>query len=70
MFKKFEAERRAVATEADKEIELEWESKLKDLIAMWEKNCIDEKEFQKVCAIIQGHGCYNPQETIQCVSQG
>lgn len=49
MFKKFEAERRAAATEASKETESELESRLKDIIAMWEKNNIDEKEFERVC---------------------
>lgn len=48
LFKKFEAERRAAASEASKETELEWESKLKDIIAMWEKNSIDEREFERV----------------------
>ena len=48
MFKKFEAERRAAASEASKETELEWESRLKDIIAMWEKNNIDDKEFERV----------------------
>ncbi|XP_067934454.1 lim and transglutaminase domain protein ltd-1-like isoform X2 [Watersipora subatra] len=47
LFKKFEAERREAATEASKETELEWESKLKGIIAMLEKNNIDETEFEK-----------------------
>lgn len=50
LFKKFEAERRAVASETNKETELEWESRLKDIISMWEKNNIDENEFEKVRA--------------------
>lgn len=48
LFKKFEAERREAATEASKETGLEWESKLKGIIAMLEKNNIDETEFEKV----------------------
>lgn len=51
LIKKFEEERRAAAREADKETQIEWESRLKDIIAMWEKNTIDEQEFEKVSCL-------------------
>lgn len=48
LFRKFEAERRQAANEADKEMELEWQSRLKEIIAMHESHRINDDEFQKV----------------------
>lgn len=52
MFKKFESERKAVAAEAEKETEQEWEVKLKDIIAMFENKKIDQDEFERVSTLL------------------